>query len=546
MKHLIITTILFCGIIGLLNTTAKAQAPEITPENYSSLVGLWDFDNTSQVLEANVGNDLVLHGSHTPISGPEDGDLAINIGPGSYYTCYHDIAGNGGGSEVNEYSMVFDFRIPQGGIWHCFYQANENNNNDGELFANTNNQVGRGTSGPGYSSYQVIPGEWYRMVVSVDLGNNYMIYLDGNLVLAGGSLSIDGGYSLYPSNEENLVHFLLDDNGEDNSIDIALLALFNENVDATTAEELGGYGHIIQPVLTGIMPYLQTPTPNSIYISWHSNNTSSTIVEYGTTSELGLTQTGSSEDISGKKWHTVKLSGLNPDTEYYYKCISEDEESDITKFRTSAQGMTQNGHFRFLILGDSRTDEAKTTEIAYAAKNMVEELFGGEIQNEINIAIHVGDIVTSGSSIDQYPEEYFNPYACLSANIPFMVAIGNHESEDANYYDYMKYDDFSDYGTYLNEKFYSFYLSNVQFLMLNSNTGLTNSIQTNWIEEKLSQSQASDDTDMTFAFLHHPGHSELWPDGNNSYVQNDVIPTLQQYPKIQLLAYGHSHNYERP
>jgi PKD repeat protein len=72
-----------------------------------------------------------------------------------------------------------------------------------------------------------------------------------------------------------------------------------------------------------------------------------------------------------------------------------------------------------------------------------------------------------------------------------------------------------------------------------------NSIQTNWIEEKLDQSEASINTDMVFAFLHHPGHSELWPDGNNSFVQNDVIPLLQQYPKTQLLAYGHSHNYER-
>lgn len=541
MKKILLAVFL---CLSFLPFQSFAQAPDV-PENYPSLCGLWTFDNTAQILDADVGNDLVLHGEHQSIAGPEAGNLAVNIGSGDYYTCYHDIDGNGGGSEVNEYSMLIDFRVPEIGQWYCFYQANEGNNNDGELFVNASGNIGRTTNGPGYSSYQLHAGEWYRMLVSCDLGNHYNVYLDGVLILAGGSLSVDGEFSLYPADDENLFHFFLDDNGEDNSIDVALAALFDESLDAASASELGGYGHDIQPVLTGILPYLQTPTSNSIYVSWHSDNTGSTTVEYGTTPSLGLSQSGSVEDIGGKNWHTVKLSSLDPDTEYYYKCISESEESDVHVFRTQSDGMTENGHLRLLMLGDSRTDEAKTTEIAYAAKTKIEELYGADIQNQIDAVIHVGDIVTSGYSINQYEEEYFTPYACLSANLPFMVTIGNHESEAGYYYDYMKYEDFSDYGSLLNEKFYSFYLSTVQFLMLNSNTSLQNSIQTNWIEEKLEQSNASSSTQMSFTFLHHPGHSEIWPDGNNSYVQDEVIPLLQQYPKSQMLAYGHSHNYER-
>jgi PKD repeat protein/predicted phosphodiesterase len=522
-----------------------AQAPQIIPTEHPDIVGLWEFNNESELTVPTIGNSLVLNGSHTAIAGPSGEDGAVSIGSGSYYTCYHDIAGNGGGSEVNEYSLVFDFRVSSISEWHCFYQANASNSNDGELFINTSGQIGRTTSGPGYSSYSVIPNEWYRMVVAVDLGNFYRVYLDGALILNGGSLSVNGEYSLYPVTADNLVHFFADNNGEDAQIDIALAAIYNKTVDQTEVTSLGGYGHNINPIPVGILPYLQTPTPTSIYINWHSALTGSTRVDYGTSEALGQTQTGSSEDISGKKWHTVKLSGLMPETVYYYKCVSETQESEIYNFKTPSSEILENQHLRFLLLGDSRTDIAKTTDIAFIAKNKAVEMYGSPIYENINMIVHVGDIVSSGGTISQYENEYFNCYESLSRNLPMMVIIGNHENESSNYYSYMKYDDFSDFSWPLSEKFYSFYYLNQQFIFINGNGTYSNSIQTNWLEDKLTESAQNPDVDMVFCFTHQPGHSELWPDGNTDYIQNDVIPLLRQYDKVQLLAYGHSHNYER-
>lgn len=522
-----------------------AQAPQIIPGEHPGLVGLWEFNNGSDLTTATIGNSLALTGSATAIAGPEAGDNAVTIGTGSYYTCYHDIAGNGGGSEVNEYSMVFDFRVSTTSEWHCFYQANASNSNDGELFINTAGQVGRSTDGPGYSTYVVNPNEWYRMVVSVDLGNYYRVYLDGSLILNGGSLSLNGSYSLYPASDDNLVHFFADNDGEDNEIDIALTAIYNQTINQTEVNSLGGYGHTIDPILTGILPYLQTPTPTSIYVSWHSNLTGSTTVEYGTSTALGLSQTGSNEDISGKNWQTVKLSGLSPNTKYYYKCISESDESEIYSFNTPSETVENNQHLRYILVGDSRTDIAKTTQIALAAKDKAIEMYGSPIEDNINMVVHVGDIVSSGGEISQYENEYFRPYASLSANIPFMVIIGNHEDESASFYDYMKYEDVSDYSWPLSEKFYNFYYLNTQFVFINGNGTYSNSVQTSWLESKLSQADANPDVDMSFCFTHQPGHSEIWPDGNTDYIQEDVIPVLQDYDKVQLLAYGHSHNYER-
>ncbi|MBU0489534.1 MAG: metallophosphoesterase [Bacteroidetes bacterium] len=533
-------------IAGIVSATfVKAQAPTIIPSEHPGIMGLWEFDHASDLTNATTGNNLILTGSQTAIAGPTAGDSAVRIGVGSYYTCNHDIAANGGGSDVNEYSLVFDFRVANTSSWHCFYQANETNSNDGELFINTSGQIGRSTLGPGYSTYQVAASEWYRMVVSVDLGNFCRVYLDGALVLAGGSLSVDGEYGIYAASAQNLVHFFADNNGEDGEIDIALAAIFDHPLNQTEVDSLGGYGHTIDPILTGIFPYLQTPTPTSIYVSWHSTQTSSTSVQYGTTAALGLTQSGSVDDISGKKWHTVKLTGLSANTEYFYKCISGTEESEVYKFRTPPASPLPGQHLRFILLGDSRTDIAKTTEIANAARNKAIEFYGADIHNHINLVVNVGDIVTSGSIISQYENEYFNPYASLSRYIPCMVIIGNHENESANFYDYMQYDDFSDYAVPLAERFYSFYYLNTQFLFVNGNTALQNSVQTTWVQQKLDQSASNADVDMVFCFTHQPGHSEIWPDGNTAYIQNDIIPLLQQYDKVQLLAYGHSHNYER-
>lgn len=522
-----------------------AQAPAIIPAEHPGLVGLWNFDNAGDLTLATTGSNLVLTGSQTAISGPFAGDNAVRIGLGSYYTCSHNIAGNGGGSEVNEYSLVYDFKVSNTSAWHCFYQANSGNSNDGELFINTSGQVGRSTDGPGYSNYAVNANELYRMVVSVDLGNYYRVYLDGALILAGASLPVDGSYSLYPSSGANLVHFFADNDGDDNEIDIALTAIFDHSLTQTDVTELGGYGHNIDPVLIGILPYLQTPTANSIYISWHSNETTSTSVDYGTSNNLGLSQTGSYENINGKIWHTVKLTGLSADTEYFYQCTSGTEVSSIYNFRTPSETIQENQHLRFILLGDSRTDIPRTSQIALAAKNKAIEMYGSPISDYINMVVHVGDIVSNGSTISLYENEYFRPYSSLTGNIPMMVIIGNHENESSNFYNYMKYEDFSDFNLPLSEKFYSFYYLKNQFIFINGNGTYSNSVQTSWLENKLSESDANPDVDMTFCFTHQPGHSEMWPDGNTGYIQEDVIPLLQQYDKVQLLGYGHSHNYER-
>ncbi|MDD5149865.1 MAG: T9SS type A sorting domain-containing protein, partial [Flavobacterium sp.] len=136
----------------------------------------------------------------------------------------------------------------------------------------------------------------------------------------------------------------------------------------------------------------------------------------------------------------------------------------------------------------------------------------------------------------------------LTSSIPTMISIGNHEGDSSNFYKYMKYEELTDgypVGHSYNEKFYNYIYGNTQIIAVNGNANYKLADQISWIDSRLQESNSDANIDFVFSFLHHPGHSEIWPDGNESFVQNNILPKLKQYPKNALIVYGHSHNYER-
>ncbi len=526
------------------NCFLSAQAPPLVPSSWPALKGMWTFDNPANLTEAAFGNDLVLYGNHNAVNGPDSSDGAVNIGTGSYYKCFHDIPPNGGGSEVNEYSLLIDFRIPATGSWYCFYQTNGSNANDGELFVSPSGTVGRATNGPGYTAYILNPGEWYRLLVTADLGTQYKIYLDGILVKLGGALAMDGDYALYPAGGNNFFYFFADDNGEDAPIDVALCAVFEEVLTAQQAEDLGGYGHFIPPVLTGIRPYLQGMTSASAYVCWHSDSTAATLVEHGTTPSLGNITQGSYETIGTKKWHTVHLEGLQPGTRYYYRCSSGTEQSQIRYFRTPPADSACQGHIRALFFGDSQSDIAHSTYIAAKAREKITGIYGDTICDHINLVIHAGDIVGDGNNLPSYETEFFNPFSPLTASLPLMPAIGNHEMDNAGYYQYMKHEGYNGASPPASERYYTFRMAGVRFIVINTNPAYQNMTQLMWLGNTLFE--ANNDTSIRFIVVygHHPAQSELWPYGNTAWVSGQIMTMLKNSPKTVFYGCGHTHGYE--
>ena len=232
MKYLYI--LLCCSFCFVANNIG---AQDLNPSQWPNLKGYWKFQNASQLTKATVGNDLELVGSHQMVKGPSLYDTAIRIGIGSYYKCRHNIPPNGGGDSVNRYTLMFDFKVLSLKKWHTFYQTDTNNLNDGECFIRpiTGSGPGRiGTATTGYTTDSVTPGKWYRLVVSVNLGHFYRFYLNGDLILEGDTQDIDDRFALNP-------YFLLfaDNNQEDDTIDIASVAVFDTCLSTADIAKIG-------------------------------------------------------------------------------------------------------------------------------------------------------------------------------------------------------------------------------------------------------------------------------------------------------------------
>ncbi len=222
---------------GLVVGAGSAQA---------ELVGLWEFENSGDLTAATTGIDLALTGSDLAVAGSGGADAgATQLGVGSFYTMTHGIAPNGGGSFVNQWSLVMDIQIPQAsfGSWLTFYQTNTSNSNDGDGFIRPSSPTGAvGVGATGYSTNTLDAETWYRVVFSVDNAGFHHTYVDGVLWVDGDAQGTDGRFSLDP-----VLNILADNDGDDAPLNVSNLAIFDEALTDGQVAGLGVVGTTIVP-----------------------------------------------------------------------------------------------------------------------------------------------------------------------------------------------------------------------------------------------------------------------------------------------------------
>ncbi len=249
--------ILFMLLAAVSLAFAQGELPQ------TGLVGHWTFDDSNNLEEATVGEELVRDtvnisddiNGFLPISGPDGGDGAVRVKLGSFYRCNHNIEANGFDpalpdstpQRVNQFTIVVDFHKPANGVWYGFHATDNNGDpkhSDWDSFIHSNGGLGVGTTS--YSYYKITDTEgWYRMVIVADLGVQYRYYLDGQLAQDGSPRKLDDRLSLDSPDGTNTVLFFGDNDGEDADIDVAMLALYDRPLTLDEVQELGGYNHFI-------------------------------------------------------------------------------------------------------------------------------------------------------------------------------------------------------------------------------------------------------------------------------------------------------------
>jgi hypothetical protein len=247
-------------LLTLALVTSHAQS---TNTNSTTIIGQWDFDTSTNLAKATIGNDLQFlefspSFSSSLIGTQYYGTISIPAFTVSTQRLLATFAStnNGGGTNLNQYTIIMDLMWPaeSAGLWRALFNANTNNDDDAELFVNRDGEIGIFNDYVGTMN----PDTWYRFVIVFDLATNQMVrYLDG-VNLQGTSTSslplpegnVDGQFSL-----NDAVLFFSDNDGETapvlvNVIQLRAGAMSPEEVAALGGPASGnlGGGTVLPPV----------------------------------------------------------------------------------------------------------------------------------------------------------------------------------------------------------------------------------------------------------------------------------------------------------
>lgn len=262
-------------------------------------------------------------------------------------------------------------------------------------------------------------------------------------------------------------------------------------------------------------PYLSwsRDPKTTMTIGWETRDKCAGQVNYGLSLDKIAFEV---REYSESAVHQVTLTGLKPDTRYYYAIANAD--AGPCSFTTAPQ---KPRPFRAAIYGDTRSHPEKHAEVAEAILKFRPEF-----------VINTGDLVWDGRLWDQW-DDFFKAVGPLASQIPYYSAIGNHERTAANYLLF--------FGFPGNEQWYSFDYTSAHFIVLNSNEDFSPaSDQYQWLKEDLEKAQKT--FAWRFVVMHHPAYS-AGRYGSNEDLIRDLVPLFVRY-RVQAVFSGHDHNYQ--
>ncbi|MHA1734612.1 MAG: fibronectin type III domain-containing protein [Promethearchaeota archaeon] len=279
------------------------------------------------------------------------------------------------------------------------------------------------------------------------------------------------------------------------------------------------------PVLTWM-----NDTSTTMTIGWDSVEEGAYVLKWGT-SEDALTNeaTPTSYTIyapSSGAWgegqkigyhHLVELSGLSPDTTYYYTIPGFTDGA--TPFKT---GPAATKAFSFQVIGDTRRPDTRHRPLV--------ELMA---TYPADFVVNVGD-VCNNAQLDW--NQFLYEIRDQANTRPYLVAIGNHEYGDEMGY-YLNYHNTPEHY------YYSLNYSNVHLLVIDcfdGEGGMVSAAQKAFIEADLRRNAGKHD--WTFVAFHVP----IFSTGDFNYDPQrewDFMPLFTQYG-VDVVLTGHDHHYE--
>ena len=169
------------------------------------------------------------------------------------------------------------------------------------------------------------------------------------------------------------------------------------------------YGMQAQTAL--VNPYLQDAEPGHIWIMWETDNNPASLIHWGLTPSLGDSTSGIAfPGTSGSQIHAVQLTGLLPDTSYFYQARTGSWSSDISVFRTPPLS-TAEKDFRLIAMSDMQRDGNHPEKFFELVKNNIlpyVDTAHGALQDEVGMVLIPGDLVVNGNIWSQWRTDFFS------------------------------------------------------------------------------------------------------------------------------------------
>lgn len=278
-----------------------------------------------------------------------------------------------------------------------------------------------------------------------------------------------------------------------------------------------------------VEPYLQYGTQDGMTVMWQTTLPGSSIVYYGETADCSQQVESDPAEI-----HEVRITGLEPETQYFYRVETKDEEgqtvaSGVSTFSTAVLPGTP---FAFTVISDTQMNPVVAgtlSKLAWAQRP--------------SFLLHGGDLVDTGVNDSHWTQHFFPGMQELISRVPMYPVLGNHEQNARNYYEYMSLP--------TPEYYYEFSYGDAQFFMIDSNRNVgPGSEQYEWLDEQLGKSTAK----WKFVCHHHPPYSsdendygDLWKTNKSSRgdLRARQLSTLYDSHGVDIVWNGHIHSYER-
>lgn len=194
----------------------------------------------------------------------------------------------------------------------------------------------------------------------------------------------------------------------------------------------------------------------------------------------------------------------------------------------------EDNQYSFSVFGDSRDGNAIYSLLQ---RNSV-------ISGNPEFTVHLGDMISSPDSVDQWPFFIALTNTYLPVDSSFYPVIGNHDVEDANSFRlflaaFSKLEKTGYYAKILRDCFCVFLNSED----LEIEPGVIGPAQLLWLKEQLS-SKAAKDAKFRIIFVHRPPFPKNHHRDKPLQPSDELHNLFQEY-NVQIVASGHEHSYNR-